>query len=134
MKRRKLFFFGELLAISSSFCLVESLCHSAGQIVSIHVALLWADRSPMCICLGASSVRGFGSVKPSPPRSRESAQCILDVFNLEPEPVKKENWRRVKKRTKCWVHCAGRETRRETRDGMRKCFGHTIQLEVRLSV
>ena len=33
-------------------------------------------------------VRGSGSVKPSPLRSRESAQCILDVINLEPEPVK----------------------------------------------
>ena len=26
-------------------------------------------------------------MKPSPPGSRESAQCILDVINLEPEPV-----------------------------------------------
>ena len=33
-------------------------------------------------------MRVSGSVKPSPPRSRESAQCILDVINLEPEPVK----------------------------------------------
>ena len=29
---------------------------------------------------------------------------------------------------------AGRETWRGTRDGMRKCFGHTIQLEPRVSV
>ena len=34
-----------------------------------------------------STARGSGSVKP-PQRSRESAQCILDVINLEPEPVK----------------------------------------------
>ena len=33
-------------------------------------------------------MRGSGSVKPSPPRSRESAQCLLDVINLESEPVK----------------------------------------------
>ena len=30
----------------------------------------------------------LGSVKPSQIRSRESAQCILDVVNLEPKPVK----------------------------------------------
>ena len=34
------------------------------------------------------SVRVSGSVKPSPPSSRESAQCVLDVINLEQEPVK----------------------------------------------
>ena len=34
-----------------------------------------------------SIVRGSGSVKPSLPRSRESAQCILDVINLERERV-----------------------------------------------
>ena len=33
-------------------------------------------------------MRGSGSVKPSPPRSRESEQCTLDVINPEPEPVK----------------------------------------------
>ena len=31
-------------------------------------------------------VRGSGSVKPSPLRPRESAQCVLDVINLEAEP------------------------------------------------
>ena len=36
------------------------------------------------MCLG---VRGSGSVKPSPPSPRESAQCIPDVIHLEPEPV-----------------------------------------------
>ena len=33
-------------------------------------------------------LRGSGSVKPSPRRSRKSAQCILDVINLKPEPMK----------------------------------------------
>ena len=32
-------------------------------------------------------MRGSGSVKPSPLSPRESAQCILNVINLEPEPV-----------------------------------------------
>ena len=32
-------------------------------------------------------MRGSGSAQPSHPRPRESAQCILDVINLEPEPV-----------------------------------------------
>ena len=32
-------------------------------------------------------MRGSGSVKPSTLRPRESAQCIRDVINLEPEPV-----------------------------------------------
>ena len=32
-------------------------------------------------------MRGSGSVKPSPLRPSESAQCILDVINLEPGPV-----------------------------------------------
>ena len=40
-----------------------------------------------CIWSVSHGVRGSGSVKPSPPRPRESAQCILDVINLEPEPV-----------------------------------------------
>ena len=33
-------------------------------------------------------MRGSGSVKSSPPRSRESAQCVLDVINLDLKPVK----------------------------------------------
>ena len=40
-----------------------------------------------CGSVSAHVVRGSGSVKPSPPRPRESAQCILDVINFEPEPV-----------------------------------------------
>ena len=39
------------------------------------------------VLLGSLPVQGCGSVKPSPPRPRESAQCILDVINLELELV-----------------------------------------------
>ena len=75
------------------------------------------------------NVQGSGSVKPSPPRPRESAQCTLDVINLEPEPVKEGEVEETETE-----YCAGRETWRGTRDKMRKCFGHTIQIEPRVSV
>ena len=39
-------------------------------------------------CRPVCTLRGSGSVKPSPRRSRKSAQCTLDVINLEPERVK----------------------------------------------
>ena len=38
--------------------------------------------------VGSCPVRGCGSAKPSPQRPRESVQWILDVINLEPEPVR----------------------------------------------
>ena len=39
-------------------------------------------------CPPVCTLRGSGSAKPSPRRSRKSAQCILDVINLKPEPMK----------------------------------------------
>ena len=39
------------------------------------------------VLLGSQPVRSSGSVKPSNLRPRESAQCIRDVINLEPELV-----------------------------------------------
>ena len=65
-------------------------------------------------------VRGSGSAKPSSLRSRESAQCILDVINLEPEPVNEGEVDEKSRGQNAGWCCAWRETLRETRDGMRK--------------
>ena len=46
----------------------------------------WVAMRGLCLAHWAF---GFGFVKPSPPRPRESAQWIPDVINLEPEPVSK---------------------------------------------
>ena len=54
------FFFSSQLAMSSCFCLFESLVHSLGKIVWSSV-LVWVDGSHICILLGAYSSR-FGSV------------------------------------------------------------------------
>ena len=72
-------------------------------------------------------MRGSGSVKPSPPGFREPAR-ILDMINLEPEPgeeLEVEESEIVDKML--GVLC---KTWRGTRDGMSKCFGSTIQLEL----
>ena len=60
-------------------------------------------------------MRGSGYVKPSPPRSREPAQCILDI-NLEPEPVKEGELEEGEKEDKmlvvlctAWRHGAKQE-------------------------
>ena len=45
-------------------------------------------------------MRGSGSVKPSPLRPRETAQCILDVINIEPELVKEGEIEEVEKEDK----------------------------------
>ena len=74
-----------------------------------------------------------GSVKPSVLRSRECAQCILDVINFEPLPVKEGEVEEGEKEDTMLVYCPGRETCCEARDGVRNCFGHTI-LEPRVSV
>ena len=52
--------------------------------------------------------RVSGSVKPSPLRSRESAQCILDVINLEPEPVNEGEVRgKWQRRHNAWCTAQG---------------------------
>ena len=59
----------------------------------------------VCLCLFVLvclfvvvCVRGSASVKPLPLKSRESAQCILDVINLELEPVKEGEVEKSEKR------------------------------------
>ena len=68
--------------------------------------------------VSGDTVRGSGSVKPSTLRPRESAQCIRDVINLEPELVGEGEVENRENEVNVLVYCAGRETWRGTRDRM----------------